>query len=266
MLRGVWLTEAVTSSVRLSRLVRERPRFLLHQALRRPVTKPYRLAGSDVVVHVRHTTPDLNTLEQVLGADHYVLPPSVEERLRALGRPPVIVDLGANIGLFGADMLRRFPDAHVIAFEPEPSNAEVHRRSVAANPGRNWELVEAAAGTSQGTVRFRTGLFSNSAIADGDANGDGTVEVPLRDAFEYLERADLVKVDIEGAEWQLAADPRFARLPAIAIAFEFHPAGCPEPDPHAVAMRILHEAGYRTADAELDTEPGHGTVWGWKQP
>src|SRR3712207_7130863 len=55
------------------------PIFLLHQALRRPVTKPYRLAGSDVVVHVRHTTPDLNTLEQVLGADHYVLPPTRSE-------------------------------------------------------------------------------------------------------------------------------------------------------------------------------------------
>ena len=261
----MWATDAIASSVRLSRLVRERPRFLLAQARSRQAIGGYRLAGSDVVVHLRHHTPDVNTFEQVLAAGHYVLPAPVEQALRDLGRPPEIVDLGANIGLFGADMLRRFPDAHVVAFEPEPSNAEVHRRSVEANPARRWELVEAAAGTSEGTVRFATGLFSNSSIVGDDAES-ASVEVPLRDALPSMERADLVKIDIEGAEWGLIADERFRRLRAIGVVLEFHRNACPEPDPRALATRTLREAGYDTADADLDAEPGHGAVWGWKRP
>jgi FkbM family methyltransferase len=252
------------SVVRLSGLVRERPRFIARQAARRPTVGRYRLAGSPVAFHLRHATDDVATLDQVVGRRHYQLPAPVRYALRGAGRPLEIVDLGANIGLFGAEALTRWPDAHVVAFEPDPANAAVLRRTIAANAGRRWELVAACAGVEDGEVAFAAGQFANSRIADDGATDTETVRVPVRDVFPWLERADFVKIDIEGAEWPLLADPRFGSLPARAIALEFHHYGCPG-DPQALAAQALRDAGFEVGEGHLDATPGCGMVWGWKR-
>ena len=56
----------------------------------------------------------------------------------------------------------------------------------------------------------------------------------------------------------------YASLASRAIAFEFHPYGCPDPDPEALAQRMLREAGYAVSPAHLESLPGHGMVWAWK--
>lgn len=254
------LTGRARSVLRLSQLVRERARFVARQAAGRRSVASYHLPSGPVAFHLRHRTDDVATLDQVVGQRHYVLPPQARQALDALDRPPEIVDLGANIGLFGVEMLNRFPRARVVAFEPDPGNAGILRRSVEANPDRRWELHEACAGVAPGEVRFAAGAFANSRIAE---DGDGIV-VPVEDVFPLLERADLVKIDIEGAEWPIVTDERFRRLTAGAIALEFHPYGCPEPDPEALAERVLREAGYEVSPAHLESLPGHGMVWAWK--
>jgi FkbM family methyltransferase len=257
------LAEIARSKLRLAGLVRERARFLAQAVAGRRAPSPYRLREGGVTVHLRHSTPDLNTLEQVVGQGHYELPGDVEAALRSLRRPLEVVDLGANIGLFGALLLGRFPDAHVVAFEPDPDNAEVHARSVRANDGLRWELVPACAGTVDGEVAFAAGDYANSRIAD---NGrDGAITVPVRDVFPYLDRVDLLKVDIEGAEWELLSDPRFAGVPATVTALEFHPWGAPG-DPRTAAASALRDAGYAVRDAELHALEGHGMLWGVRAP
>lgn len=48
----------------------------------------------------------------------------------ALPERPVIVDVGANIGLFSLFVKRRYPQASVIAFEPAPENVTALRRNL----------------------------------------------------------------------------------------------------------------------------------------
>ncbi len=245
----------------LSRLVRERVPFFVRQAAGRRTLALYHRAGGEVAFHLRHATDDLQTLDQVLGEAHYALPEPAAAALRALGRPPEVVDLGANIGLFGAEVLDSWPGARVVAFEPDPGNAAVLARTVAANPGRRWELVQAAAGVTAGQVRFAAGRFANSRIAE---DGEGGVPVPIRDAYQWLASADYVKIDIEGAEWRLISDPRFSALPARVVALEYHAHGAPD-DPGTEAQRALLAAGFETAPGDLDAAPGHGMWWGWKR-
>jgi hypothetical protein len=88
--------------------------------------------------------------------------------------------------------------------------------------------------------------------------------VPAVDVFPFLEDVDLLKIDIEGAEWRLLADPRFASVPARAIALEYHPHDCPDADPGTLARRLLAEAGYQTLETEFDLPPGHGMLWAWR--
>ena len=179
-----------------------------------------------------------------------------------------MLDLGANIGLFGALASSLWPRAQITAFEPDPANAAVHERAIAANGlGERWQLVRAAAGASAGQVRFTAGLDASSHLADlpGDAAGaDGTITVERRDVLGLVAAADLVKLDIEGGEWAILVDPRFALGPPRAIVLEYHAAGCPSQDPRAAAFGALEAAGMRTAEIWHD-EPGRvGMLWGWR--
>lgn len=244
--------------------VREPLRLSARRLGGRATVGRYHLRSSGLAIHLRHDViADLATLVQTFRLDHYVLPAPVEAALNGTGRPVRALDLGANIGMFGAWFLSRHPDGEVVAYEADPSNASIHALTVAANaPKVRWELVAAAAGARDATVRFLAGHATNSRLAD--ASDTEATDVPQHDVLARAGEVDLIKVDIEGAEWELLADPRFAGLPARAVALEYHAARCPEPDPRMLARRLLADAGYEVADAELDAEPGHGMVWGWR--
>lgn len=248
----------------VSLVVREPVRLGLRRTRGDATVGRYHLRRSGLAIHVRHDVlADLATLVQTFRQDHYVPPPAAERALAALGRPIHALDLGANIGMFGAWFLARHPDAEVVAYEADPDNARIHALTTEANSDRvRWRVVAAAAGTSDGEVRFLAGNATNSRLAEDSEEGATTVS--QEDVIARAGDADLLKIDIEGAEWELLADPRFATLPAAVVALEFHVARCPEPDPRAAAHRLLEAAGYEVADGELDAEPGHGMVWGWK--
>src|SRR5436190_13456476 len=210
---------ALGHMVSLSRLVRERAAFVLRQALRRPVVRCYHLKDSGLAFYLRHGTPDVNTFEQMFDEGHYELPREIAASLPS--GEVTAVDLGANVGMFGLWLRSRFPQARITAFEPDPDNARVLSQTAAAN-ARNgdWRVVEAAAGNRDGEITFVTGDFTNSRVAEA---GEAGTAVPLVDVFPFFDDADFVKIDIEGAEWDLTSDPRFAELRAPVVAFEYHP-------------------------------------------
>jgi hypothetical protein len=66
---------------------------------------------------VRLKTSDVKAFEQVIYEKEYEM---------ALSRPPsVILDAGANIGLASIYFANRYPNAKIIAVEPEKSNFEL---------------------------------------------------------------------------------------------------------------------------------------------
>ena len=69
--------------------------------------------------------------------------------------PRTIVDLGANVGYFGAFAMAEWPEASVVAYEPDPKNAAVHARTIALNRlSQRWELRQAAARAATGRYVF----------------------------------------------------------------------------------------------------------------
>jgi FkbM family methyltransferase len=252
------ILQGIVSTTRLAPLVRERLPFVLHQIRRRNDVGSYHLRESGVAIVLRHGTPDMNTLEEIFRMGHYEIPKPVTELLAAIDRPLQVVDLGANVGLFGAYVLGRYPDARIVAFEPHPANAALLRRVIEANgPGDRWELVEAAAAASDGSVEF-SGDFNTGRV------GEGGFSVPAVAIFPYLAGVDLAKIDIEGAEWELFADERSTSLSSRVVALEHHPYLCPGDSPKQKAHEFLGRAGYETVDQKLHGPPGHGMVWGWK--
>jgi FkbM family methyltransferase len=238
--------------------VRESPRFVGRELFRRKGVYRYRLRSSGRPIHVRHNTGDPVVLHEVFYEGHYDMPEPVWSYLVGLGRPAEIVDLGANIGLFGVVMIDRLPGSRITGFEPDASNADVHRRTIEANgAARDWRLVEAAASNEDGRVPFLSGEFARSRIDPGSGAGD----VEALDVFPYLERADFAKIDIEGGEWPILQDHRFLTLRTPALVLEYHVDLSPG-DPRKLSLELLAAAGYRT---ELSWNfPAQGMVWAWK--
>jgi FkbM family methyltransferase len=254
--------KAIATTTRLSRVVRERARFWLRVATRSRRLGRYHLAGSTVVIHLRHGSVDLLSLEEIFWLGHYDAPQEVLAALEASEKPFRVIDLGANIGLFGAFIRRRFPAANIVAFEPHPANAAVLRRSIEANGGSDgWRLLEACAQTADGDVTLGLYDFTTSRI---EANSAEEIVVPGLDVFPFLEDVDLLKIDIEGAEWPILTDPRFGAGVAKTLALEYHSYGSPEPDAGALALRLLREAGYETKVSDYGLPPGQGMLWAWR--
>jgi FkbM family methyltransferase len=243
-------------------LVQQRARFIARELAGSPKLATYRLRGSEVGICLRHSTPDVYTLDQVFLQRLFGLPEPVLEALRPHADELHAVDLGANIGLFGASLLAKFPNATLLAFEPDPSNAKVLACCIAANDREgNWRVVEACAATANGTVAFIAGEYGISHIA---VPGEpGASEVAAVDVFPELGDAQLVKFDIEGAEWELLADPRFSAVPAAAIHLEYHTRLSPQPDARGCAIEALERAGYSWLPV-VHSSDGNGIIWGWR--
>jgi FkbM family methyltransferase len=214
-------------------------------------------------VAINHAGVDSATLAEVFYHCYYEPP---EEVAAALGEPAQILDLGANIGLFGAFAVTRWPSARLLAYEPDPANAAALERTISENDlaGR-WKLKRAAAGAHAGEIRFVPGLNVGSHIADlQDDSRAVTITVPLCDVLPEIADAGLVKMDIEGAEWSILGDPRFAEQPPRALVLEYHPEGSTERDPAAAAHSALERAGMATASI-WHRPDGYGMLWAWRR-
>lgn len=233
--------------------------FVLREATGRGGTRAYRLRRGGMTALIRHGTPDPITLGEIFYSRYYELPPAVERVLGPRDRDCSVLDLGANIGLFGVWLLGERPNARIEAFEPDPANLEVLRQLVALHGrGDRWLVVPAAAAPFDGEIRFRTGDFTCSQI---DATADTSVAAV--DVMERIAAVDLLKMDIEGGEWAILGDPRFAASPPPAVVLEYHPDGAPEgASPRAAVESLLRDCGYTLAPI-FHAPSGVGMLWAW---
>jgi FkbM family methyltransferase len=137
-----------------------------------------------------------------------------EENLRLLlaaARPGSwYFDIGANIGLMSAPLLRTEPTVQVVSVEASPRTADFLARSIGASRNRDrWRLVRKAVGASEGEIEFHLSAGTH-AIFDGirdtgRAPPGGTAMVPMTTLDTLWAEAGrpgvcLVKIDVEGAE------------------------------------------------------------------
>ena len=117
---------------------------------------------------------------------------------------PLIIDCGANIGLSVLAYKKRYPSARIIAFEADPEFLPILKRNLQRNGASDVQVVEAAAWISNGSTRWIKEGVDGSRIATPDLDQTSTITVKTVDLIDYLdEPVDLLKVDIEGAEFTL---------------------------------------------------------------
>jgi FkbM family methyltransferase len=119
--------------------------------------------------------------------------------------PKVILDCGANVGLASVFFSNKYPDAKIIAIEPEASNFDLLKKNTAPYPN---------------VVCLQKGIWNREAnltiVGGKDKWGFQTLEsdkqtqnsipaIAINQIMEYydLEEIDVLKIDIEGAEKEL---------------------------------------------------------------
>lgn len=237
-----------------ARLVKSPARYALRE-LTTGRRADYSLRNGAARFSVRHRSGDIDIFRKFYAYGYYDLPEEVAERTRSLQRPVNVLDLGANIGFFEVFTRDRLPIGRVVCFEPDPSNRAVLAHVRALNDA-DWELVPACASNRAGTVRFNTGRKNFSRIGNG-----GDIEIATMDVFGHIAEADLVKMNIEGSEWDILEDPRLAETSASWIV-EYHRIASPEPDIHSLVRDLFERAGY-TVRLSSKTED-NGLVWAWR--
>jgi FkbM family methyltransferase len=195
---------------------------------------------------IHHGTTDVAVLDEIFRLGHYSLP--LNAPLPREGRPLRVVDLGAHIGLFGLFVLRRYPSAHVVAFEPDPRNFRALSCTVRSNRPRtdHWEAVQACATPANGTAHLLAEESLGCRMVP--ASEPGSITVAARDVFPYLTDVDLLKIDIEGGEWALLDDSRFAYVSPQLLFLEYHTHLCASADPRRRAIETLQRHGYEVRD------------------
>jgi FkbM family methyltransferase len=167
----------------------------------------------------------------------------------------VIVDAGANIGLFTCFAAARAPRATIHAVEPFP---DTYRRllDVVRTNGLDARVVpHRVALSSEGGVRTMVASGTASQMAHLGLTGDVTSGVAVRTSTltEFLESLqadsiDLLKMDIEGSEYEvLLSTPAatFARIRRINL--EYHKPATGGVDPQML-VRHLIGAGFQLTD------------------
>lgn len=153
------------------------------------------MAGDKRVLYLAGRN-DLAILSDILVRDEYVLPDDLH--------PHTILDLGAHVGIASVYLASCRPQARIVAVEANPALVTQLRRNVEPLGIR---VIHAAASTDPGPISFFCGR---------DNWGSSTVRttplqveerVPARDLPALLGElgghADLLKMDIEGAEWDI---------------------------------------------------------------
>jgi FkbM family methyltransferase len=157
--------------------------------------------------YLRLRTSDLPTFDQIFVNQEYAFHATIP--------PRIIIDAGANIGLASIYFANKYPEAKIIAIEPESSNYEMLKINVApydnvipvnaALWNRNEPLDLVDPGLDKWGFMTVNGNSGDLATGTKCHTIEGLTVDRIMNMYD-LERLDLLKIDIEGAEKEVFLD------------------------------------------------------------
>ena len=122
-----------------------------------------------------------------------------------------VLDIGANMGFFSLWALQAARDIRIIGVEPVTDYVEAYRKNVELNGFTNAKVIEAAiAGDSNGEISVEIWYTASgepkvttTVPENAPRKTNSAAKISMRDLYqqEGVQRCDLLKVDIEGAEY-----------------------------------------------------------------
>jgi FkbM family methyltransferase len=170
--------------------------------------------------HIRKHSSDFVVFRSVVVFGQYNISRITSKNVKT------IVDLGANIGFSVLHFKERFPDARIIAVEPEKHNYDQLVKNVQGQS--NVTCLQNAIWYAQKNLDIFDSGLGEYGFRVVDANGKqvGSVDAITMDDIITrfnLQTIDILKIDIEGAEKELFTHNYESWLPKVrCIVIELH--------------------------------------------
>ena len=117
---------------------------------------------------------------------------------------PLIIDCGANIGTSVLYFKKLYPQSMIKAFEPDPGIYSILQQNIDTAKFENIHLFNKAVWTKDSVLNFHSEGSDAGSISD---NGGPNLKVKAIQLSKFLaecpQNIDLLKIDIEGAEYEV---------------------------------------------------------------
>jgi FkbM family methyltransferase len=158
---------------------------------------------------------------------------------------PCIIDCGANLGMSIIYFKQLYPEASIIAFEADEYIFNFLEKNIKSFEYKDVELINKAVWNCDDTLSF---------LVEGGAGGrlekqktSGTYKkVPCTSLKKYLinQKVDFLKIDIEGAEYEVLKDIESVLNNVDAIFIEYHSFPDRKQNLHEI-LKIVQDTGFK---------------------
>jgi len=174
----------------------------------------------------RYNSSDISVFSQIFIIDEY-------RPLNYLENVKFILDCGAYVGYSSAYFLSRFPEARVIAVEPDKKNFQLLKRNLEPY-GNRVDVINAAIWTSEIGVKVSERAMGEEGewvttvreCAEGERPDVQAIDIDTLLDRHGAEMIDILKIDIEGAESVLFSGEHGWVDKVRAFAIELHNEEC----------------------------------------
>lgn len=159
---------------------------------------------------------------------------------------PLILDCGSNMGMSVLYFKHVYPRSRIIAFEPDPTIFDYLRENIERNGLEDVRAERVALAATSGTLILNSDGEVASHLSQYPTPNLNTTpfEVPAVRLSDYLtEPVDFMKMNIEGAEWEVLGDtePKLRLIREMSI--EYHRLPDVPCTLHAI-LDLLHRNGF----------------------
>ena len=159
-----------------------------------PATYAVSVGGRKARLLLRGTVNDFDFLASIWEGEYNV----------ALDNPKLILDFGAHIGIASTWFLLKYPGATVEAYEPSPELFPILTQNL-VQFGNRAMAYQIAASHDGELELFLADEFTTTRTSSAFKTTNNRIQVPSRslDTIVGDRTVDLIKVDIEGSEYEL---------------------------------------------------------------
>lgn len=180
----------------------------------------------------------LHTYKDIFGKEIY--------KFDTANTEPVIIDCGSNIGQSILYFKLLYPRSRIIGFEPDSQNFQILEKNMVSNGFKDVQMENAAVWIKNGEISFTNAGSEASHIIEEKSENKAQVRcVRLVEILSDYDQIDFLKIDIEGAEYEVLKDctPYLSRINNIFL--EYH-GYSNETKKISNIFRILTEKGFST--------------------
>ena len=156
---------------------------------------------------------------------------------------PKIIDCGSNVGLSIIYFKRLFPNAKITGFEPDKNLFNILKQNLKTFGYSDVELINKAVYTKNGTIKFLASGNVGGRICDEESKD--TTELDTARLQDFLnEEIDFLKIDIEGAEYDVIMDCKTQLKNVKNLFIEYHSLEKNEQKLDEI-LKVVKEAGFK---------------------